>query len=799
MRKNYSETEELLGKRFKGAVSDIKDPGRVNVTVRETRIRESFFQKPAIQIAALVLVAALVGIGTFGTLKYLERISGVGTPQPTDRVTEPLSTGPEETPGPDLNDPETPDLAVKVTCGAETINPEAYAAYGGGVDGDPAYMSERVPYITYVNDGLKVDYDKKSVSNVSYGIAGRKKDRTLIEKKSRTLDEINDYLKDAAEDEYRIVIRIERETHDGYGNTIKSVYDYPFDVIVPAPAESADPADTTDKTVIDTDGAQIYFSVITEKNGVIKMPCYMDYIIVPEDPEDTRIPDRVYPERDYPMPSVSVGYSEDFTIEFGELLSVIYIMPSARNAAISKEVTSAGEFTEFLKEKSAYYDSFYISPVFDVRGRHESTGDKEVILRYCFDFMFYFKDEETTAYGTEDPDDPLPEETTELTPPPQEWYFDDPLIGISLSGKYVDMPYVTRTLLSTFETRELYEDHVIETNGSDVKIELNCGAEIYAIVSFRSAPDTVTEDLDVLNSLINDPPEDNGYGHVILTVNNGVLRDTYEFNVKYTEKYTDPVHTQGSLIKVKYSTDPTPDDVPYTARTNLSTLETGFIENDVILVYHPGMALTAVEGASVTSIRYQIMTVAAVYDPSNVFEFDTLEELNEFIERQAGPAMINISAENGEVSDLYSFQLDFDTFDTGQPEQGPMWLAVACGRDFVYPHRYSPWGEEFYNGGLVAYDGYIPDETKLQVAYVEYTGAFEFDYTKDEKISLSNVYLIAGDELISGEERIRSFLETAPTGVYRTTFRFIKTGEEKDGQTERWCYEYYADIIVGYN
>lgn len=128
----------------------------------------------------------------------------------------------EETTVPD--EPKDPDLTVRVSSGAVTINPDAYAAYGGGVDEDPAYMSNKVPDITYVNDGLKVEYDEKYVTNVIYGID--------LWSRIYDLDGLNDHLKKAAEGVYRVIIRIERETHDGYGNTIKSTYDYPFDVIV---------------------------------------------------------------------------------------------------------------------------------------------------------------------------------------------------------------------------------------------------------------------------------------------------------------------------------------------------------------------------------------------------------------------------------------------------------------------------------------------------------------------------------------------------------------------------------------
>ncbi|MBR6922194.1 MAG: hypothetical protein IKH51_08360, partial [Clostridia bacterium] len=156
----------------------------------------------------------------------------------------------EETTGPDLHNPETPDLTVKVTCGAKTIIPDAYAAYGGGVDEDNAYMSNKVPYITYVNDGLKVEYDEKYVTNVVYGID--------LWSRIYDLDGLNDHLKKAAEGVYRVVIRIERETHDGYGNTIKSTYDYPFDVKIPsAGTETYPPQEFIDLIEIRVNGEKI--------------------------------------------------------------------------------------------------------------------------------------------------------------------------------------------------------------------------------------------------------------------------------------------------------------------------------------------------------------------------------------------------------------------------------------------------------------------------------------------------------------------------------------------------------------
>lgn len=145
-----------------------------------------------------------------------DNVSETETETDTETETTAETTVPDE--------PKDPDLIVRVSSGAVTINPDAYAAYGGGVDEDPAYMSNKVPDITYVNDGLKVEYDEKYVTNVVYGID--------LWSRIYDLDGLNTHLKKAAEGVYRVIIRIERETHDGYGNTIKSTYDYPFDVIV---------------------------------------------------------------------------------------------------------------------------------------------------------------------------------------------------------------------------------------------------------------------------------------------------------------------------------------------------------------------------------------------------------------------------------------------------------------------------------------------------------------------------------------------------------------------------------------
>lgn len=140
--------------------------------------------------------------------------------------------------------PEVPDLTVKVSCGPAVIYPEAYAAYGGGVDEDKMYTSDTVTSIAFGYDGLKVSYDNSSVKNVVYGID--------LWSRIYDLDGLNTHLKKAAEGIYRVVIRIERETYDEYGNTVRSVYDYPFDVIVISP-ETETGSGTVSDSVTETE------------------------------------------------------------------------------------------------------------------------------------------------------------------------------------------------------------------------------------------------------------------------------------------------------------------------------------------------------------------------------------------------------------------------------------------------------------------------------------------------------------------------------------------------------------------
>ncbi len=189
-----------------------------------------------------------------------DEIIGYDYPFDVEVLIKEVTTGPEETTGPVLNDPETPDLKVKVTCGAKTIEPDAYAAYGGGVDEDPAYMSDKVPYITYVNDGLKVEYDEKYVTNVVYGID--------LWSRIYDLDGLNDHLKKAAEGTYRIVVHIERETHDKYGNIFKSAYDYPFDVEVLRKEETTG-ADT-EETAPYTEDMPYQVYIVRNQSGMLE-------------------------------------------------------------------------------------------------------------------------------------------------------------------------------------------------------------------------------------------------------------------------------------------------------------------------------------------------------------------------------------------------------------------------------------------------------------------------------------------------------------------------------------------------
>ena len=77
--RDYTQTEELLTKKAKRLEKDINYAGAVRSAEnyeRKKRDHGSFFQAPAVQIMSAFLVAAMVGGGTFGALKYLEYKGG---------------------------------------------------------------------------------------------------------------------------------------------------------------------------------------------------------------------------------------------------------------------------------------------------------------------------------------------------------------------------------------------------------------------------------------------------------------------------------------------------------------------------------------------------------------------------------------------------------------------------------------------------------------------------------------------------------------------------------------------------
>ncbi len=100
MRKeDLSSTEELLQKRFSGVKSDIYDPGFINFEIKEKKKKKEksggFFRSPALQAVGAVLTAVIVGAGTFGALKYLEKRGSeiTGPSQPSDVLP---GNGPED-------------------------------------------------------------------------------------------------------------------------------------------------------------------------------------------------------------------------------------------------------------------------------------------------------------------------------------------------------------------------------------------------------------------------------------------------------------------------------------------------------------------------------------------------------------------------------------------------------------------------------------------------------------------------------------------------------------------------------
>lgn len=109
MRKeDLSSTEELLQKRFSGVKSDIYDPGFINFEIKEKKKKKEksggFFRSPALQAVGAVLTAVIVGAGTFGALKYLEKRGSEipGPSQPSDVLP---GNGPEdEQPSGNVND-----------------------------------------------------------------------------------------------------------------------------------------------------------------------------------------------------------------------------------------------------------------------------------------------------------------------------------------------------------------------------------------------------------------------------------------------------------------------------------------------------------------------------------------------------------------------------------------------------------------------------------------------------------------------------------------------------------------------
>ena len=153
MRKeDLKSTEELLQKRFSGVKSDIYDPGFINFEIKEKKKKKEksggFFRSPALQAVGAVLTAVIVGAGTFGALKYLEKRGSEiqGPSQPSDVLP---GNGPEdEQPSGNENDKLIFKIDLNKTEGSyvPTADPKQFFAGGDFTirsekadGGDPVY------------------------------------------------------------------------------------------------------------------------------------------------------------------------------------------------------------------------------------------------------------------------------------------------------------------------------------------------------------------------------------------------------------------------------------------------------------------------------------------------------------------------------------------------------------------------------------------------------------------------------------------------------------------------------------
>ncbi len=712
---------------------------------------------------------------------YGDTVEGFDYPFDVEVLIKEETTEPEETTGPDLHDPETPDLTVKVTCGAKTIIPDAYAAYGGGGDEDNAYMSNKVPYITYVNDGMKADYDERNIANVSYWIA-------FSDKKSWTLEEVNDYLKDAVEGEYRIVIRIKRETHDEYGNFINSTYDYPFDVIVTTPAEPIEPDMTNGKHPV--------YLTVKCGNQTVYPDAYFLWTTEYRDEEGGWL------EGD----GAGAVWAENVpVIEFdgGAAIKIGY-KEAGNGTSLSFRINKGEEYWNVSRDeinsffKHAELGTYRITVTCSVKGRlidgqYESTG-----WEYPFDVKI--QSAETETYPTQE--------------------FID-LIEVRANGEKIN------GLIPEWETFTGYELEIV--GREDILIYYKTGMTVSAInkasvVEIESTVrvqggynDTVSHNsLDSLNNAITKALQD-GADSIYITVDmkNSNAYAHYSFEIMFGQKGKAPVYLSVAGDGRIYP-DAYPDHVDvYENGKTVKTTGNGVSDAKNIPTVNYGEGLSVNYNALTDKYLPQRLIKYELYDINTgavLTEGPTINRLNAYLESAKSGiyrAVVSFYLNDFNMNDgttvtgyyVYPFNVYVEYKETSDAKR-PVYLTVSNGNGTIYPDGYFCWCEMYDDRSGSWVDG-CNGLAPSYVAVIKYDGGdlvFRYDDagngTEIDGIGCYDENENPCYPSVGTFDDLNRFFKTADNGVYRVYVSFIIKGRLIDGKYERECWEYPFDVVV---
>lgn len=316
---DFNKTEELLQKRFDGVKNDIKDPGFINIKYKEKENKESFFKKPAVYAAGLVLVAVLVCGGTFIGLKLFERIgaqnvASSSTPSLNEN-SETVVNNSDVTEETEVNKGYYP-VHLRISCGGRDRYLQSYMKWESENDGE----TERITYASGHHSEYK-DLDNVTVFESAVldfqwyytpedGMEATVKCRLAGEEGLFDMDEIQSVLSYYARGNiYRLIAVAEFETLSD-GVTRKGCYEYPFDFYYIDDSE----------TYIDDSETEGYYPVnlrITCGNKSEYLPSYLIWESVndgkTENTTQTSITSKDYEDMD----NIPVFDIKDFKILYG--------------------------------------------------------------------------------------------------------------------------------------------------------------------------------------------------------------------------------------------------------------------------------------------------------------------------------------------------------------------------------------------------------------------------------------------------------------------------------------------------